>query len=318
MSQPDKINNAIQELTLEFNLVSDGDAKFRINQKMIALKTELKKLNNEQKSLAAPMQQILPDIFEGKRAIPNPLLRSALFGLVKKGKRALVKDEHIFSMSQYEIMFSGEQLDQNDLEVWDTLIFIAKKNGVDNSLRISMYELCKILKLSPTNTSYEALSKRIQRLQFGQVKITLKNKEYGGSLINDYYVDRDGDGKIVIEYNKKLAQLFIDNDFTYISADIRHLLGDTQLAKWIYNFYESHKDPFPLQIEYLQKLCRSESETKEFKRMLKSALEVVRNAYITVNNQSKWTYEINSSNYLIIYPAGKHTKQLPDNPIKKH
>ena len=66
------------------------------------------------------MQQLLPDIFEDKRAIPNCFLRGALFGMVRKGRRALVENQAIFTMSQYQVSFSGSEMDQNDLEVWDT------------------------------------------------------------------------------------------------------------------------------------------------------------------------------------------------------
>ena len=261
------------------------------------------------------MQQLLPEIFEEKRAIPNSFLRGALFGMVRKGKRALVKDAPIFSMSQYEISFSGEHLDQNDLEVWDTLIYLAKTRKVDNELRLTLYDLCKQMRMSPTKTAYETLFKRIERLQFGQVRIKANNKVFVGSLINSGYMDTNKDGKLVIEYNKKLATLFIDNDYTFISVDMRHLLGDNQLAKWLYNFYESHNKPMPFSIEFIKELCRSETEYKDFKRKLKNALEMVKKAHLTVNIKSRWSYEITKEDYILIYPKGNNHKQIKFNNL---
>ena len=104
--------------------------------------------------------------------------------------------------------------------------------------------------------------------------------------------------------------MFIDGDYTLISADIRHLLGDNQLARWLYNFYESHKQPIPFTIDFIQKLCRSESQPKEFKRLLKSSLENVKKAHLSVNHKSKWDYEITDKNYLLVYPNGKNKKQI--------
>ena len=115
---------------------------------------------------------------------------------------------------------------------------------------------------------------------------------------------------MVIEYNKKLTPLFSEEDYTLISADIRHLLGDNQLARWLYNFYESHNKPIPFAINFLQKLCRSETEPKDFKRKLKNALELVKKAHLAVNLKSKWSYEITSKDFLLIYPTGKTKKQL--------
>jgi hypothetical protein len=276
----------------------------------ILTKEKRQKAEEEAKLLGTAMQQLLPEIFEDKRAIPNCFLRGALFGMVRKGRRALVESQPIFTMSQYKVSFSGSEMDQNDLELWDTFMYLAKNRNVENELRITLYDLCQQMRLSPTKTAYEALIARTKRLKFGVVAIKTGTKEFGGSLINNYYIDTAGDGKLVVEYNKKLTPLFSEEDYTLVSADIRHLLGDNQLARWLYNFYESHNKPIPFAINFLQKLCRSETEPKDFKRKLKNALELVKKAHLAVNLKSKWSYEITSKDFLLIYPTGKTKKQL--------
>jgi hypothetical protein len=87
-------------------------------------------------------------------------------------------------------------------------------------------------------------------------------------------------------------------------------LGDNQLARWLYNFYESHKQPIPFAIDFILKLCRSDSELKGFKQKLKIALEEVKKAHLAVDLKSKWDYEITGKNYLLVYPKGKSKKQL--------
>ena len=272
-------------------------------------KEQRKKAEEDAKLLGTAMQQLLPEIFEDKRAIPNVFLRGALFGMVRKGRRALVENQPIFTMSQYKVSFSGSELDQNDLEVWDTLIYLAKERNVDSELRITLYNLCQNMRMPDNGINRKTLVSRVKRLAFGQVSIKTNGKEYFGSLIDDGYIDADGDGKLVIRYNKKLAPLFIDGDYTLISADIRHLLGDNQLARWIYNFYESHRDPIPFEINFIRKLCRSDSEPKSFKQKLKISLEEVRKAHFAVNHKSKWDYEVTVKNYLLIHPHGKPKKQ---------
>lgn len=276
----------------------------------ILTREQRKKAEDEAKMLGTAMQQLLPEIFEDKRAIPNCFLRGALFGMVRKGRRTLVENQPVFTTSQYEVSFSGAEMDQNDLELWDTLMYLSKERNVDSELRITLYDLCKQIRLSPTQTAYEALLARTKRLKFGVVVIKTGTKEFGGSLINNYYIDTNGDGKLVIEYNKKLTPLFSDGDYTLISADIRHLLGDNQLARWLYNFYESHNQPIPFDINFLKKICRSETEPKDFKRKLKNALEAVKKAHLAVNIKSKWDYEITPKNCLLVYPRGKNKNQL--------
>lgn len=279
-------------------------------RKSLITKEERQKAEDEAKLLGTAMQQLLPDIFEDRRAIPNCFLRGALFGMVRKGRRALVDNQPIFTMSQYQVSFTGHELDQNDLELWDTLMYLAKERNVDNELRISLYDLCQQMRLSFTKTAYVALGARLSRLQLGQVRIKASKKLFFGSLINNVYMEEGDHGRLVVEYNKKLTPLFTDGDYTLISVDIRHLLGDNQLARWLYNFYESHSEPIPFAIDFIQKLCRSDSEPKEFKRLLKNSLELVRKAHLSVNHKSKWDYEITNKNYLLIYPKGKTKKQL--------
>lgn len=286
------------------------DDKIQEFKKQLITKEQRQKAEDDAKLLGTAMQQLLPEIFEDKRAVPNCFLRGALFGMVRKGRRALVGDMPIFTMSQYDLTFTGYELDQNDLEVWDTLMYLAKSRGVDSELRITLYDLCQQMRLSPTKKTYDRLVARVERLQLGQVKISTKNQKFFGSLINNGFVDINGDGRLVIEYNKKLMPLFVDGDYTLISADIRHLLGDNQLARWLYNFYESHNQPIPFDIKFIRQLCRSDSELKGFKQKLKLALEIVKKANLSVNQKSKWEYELTKNDYLLVYPRGKTKKQL--------
>ena len=278
-------------------------------RKVLLTKEQRQKATEEAKLLGTAMQQLLPKIFEDKRAIPNCFFFFSLFGMVRKGRRALVGDAPIFTMSQYDLTFTGYELDQNDLELWDTLMYLAKERNVENELRITLYDLCQQMRLTYNQERGRKLEERALRLKIGTVTIKNHLQTFAGSLINNVYIDKDGDGRLVIEYNKKLAPLFTE-DYTFISADIRHLLGDNQLARWVYNFYESHKEPIPFSIDFIKKLCRSESESKEFKRLLKNALEMVKKAQVSVNLKSKWDYEITSKNRLIVYPKGKTRKQL--------
>ena len=285
-------------------------AYFEKDKQSLLIKEKRQKAEEEAKLLGTAMQQLLPEIFEDRRAIPNCFLRGALFGMVRKGRRSLVENQPIFTMSQYKVSFSGSEMDQNDLELWDTLMYLAKNRQVDTELRITLYDLCQQMRLTDAKSNYERLTTRAKRLAFGKVSIKADNKEYFGSLLDDVYIDNDGDGKLVIRYNKKLAPLFTDGDYTLISADIRHLLGDNQLARWLYNFYETHNQPLPFTIDFIQKLCRSDNSPKDFKYKLKIALEQVKKAHLAVNLKSKWDSEITKNNYLLVYPNGKTKKQL--------
>ena len=293
-------------------IMDKTEAMFDKAKKALLEKEAKQKAKEEAEFLGTAMQQLLPEIFENKRAIPNCFLRGALFGMVRKGKRALVGNMPIFTMSQYSLIFTGYELDQNDLELWDTLMYLAKNRQIDNELRLTMYDLLKQMGIQDNGTNRKALAERIKRLKTAVITLKREKQEYFGNLIDDGFIDERGDGNVVIRYNKKLAPLFIDGDYTLISIDIRHLLGDNQLARWLYNFYETHHKPLPFSIDFIQKLCRSNSTNKEFKRLIKTSLELVKKSHLAVNYKSKWDYEITNNNYVIIHPNGKtkNKKQL--------
>jgi hypothetical protein len=274
-----------------------------INKQLSQIKHEIHTHESSLKNLTMPIQQQLPEIFENRRLIPNSFLRGALFGIVKKGKRAIVKDTKIFSMSHYDISFSGEYLDQNDLELWDSLIYLAKNKHIDYELRITLYELRKFIGYSQTKSAYDAIITRAKRLKFAMVEIKKDKVAYFGSLIDDVLIDQEEDGKLVIRFNKKLVSLFSDKDYTIISQDIRKQIGDNQLARWLYNFYESHKEPIPFKIELIKNLCRSEANIYKFRSMLKEALLIVKKGYIAVGRV--FEYEIKDDTLYITKSASK-------------
>ncbi len=121
------------------------DDKIQEFKKQLITKEQRQKAEDDAKLLGTAMQQLLPEIFEDKRAVPNCFLRGALFGMVRKGRRAVVGDMPIFTMSQYDLTFTGYELDQNDLEVWDTLMYLAKSRGVDSGCFDPTPQKCKIL-----------------------------------------------------------------------------------------------------------------------------------------------------------------------------
>jgi hypothetical protein len=49
--------------------------------------------------------------------VPNSIIRSALFGIVRRGRRMYVEERKIASIVGIDIIYSGPQLDQADLDV---------------------------------------------------------------------------------------------------------------------------------------------------------------------------------------------------------
>ena len=64
----------------------------------------------------------LPPWPEPVRAVPNGFLRSALFGAIAKGRRRYIDGEQLAALDGIEIRYTGQRLDQGDLDVWESVL----------------------------------------------------------------------------------------------------------------------------------------------------------------------------------------------------
>ena len=89
----------------------------------------------------APAVQ-LPLWPEPVRGVPNGFLRSALFGAIRKGRRRFVKGERLAALDGIEIHYTGERLDQGDLDVYENSPEIASRIARAASASASATRAC--------------------------------------------------------------------------------------------------------------------------------------------------------------------------------
>ena len=80
---------------------------------------------------------------EPVRAVPNGFLRSALFGVVKKGARRYVEREQIAAVDGVQILYTGQRLDQADLDVYVSVLHAVRLQALGSQCRITSYALLK-------------------------------------------------------------------------------------------------------------------------------------------------------------------------------
>ena len=85
----------------------------------------------EQASAPAKVVQ-LPLWPEPVRAVPNGFLRSALFGAIAKGKRRYIDGEQLAALDGIEIRYTGQRLDQGDLDVILHSVHLAAQQSKQN------------------------------------------------------------------------------------------------------------------------------------------------------------------------------------------
>ncbi|MDY0137755.1 MAG: plasmid replication initiator TrfA [Thiomicrospira sp.] len=215
---------------------------------------------------------------EPVRAVPNGFLRSALFGAIRKGRRRFVKGEHLAALDGIEIHYTGERLDQGDLDVYESVLHAVRLQELGSQCRVTSYALLKLMGKSDTGKNRATLQTRIERLRANAIRMKQGRYSFIGGLVDEAYKDEETQEWVIV-LNPKLRALYGADQFTQIEWAVRHALDGHQLAQWLHGFYASHAKPFPLKIETLHRLCGSEAgEMWKFAQTLRQALDAVAEA----------------------------------------
>ena len=213
----------------------------------------------------------LPEWPESKRGTPNSFLRSALFSVNDcKRERVQLKDAVVASQKGITVAYTGEQLNQEDLTLWETLVHIAKEHPLGYACDFTAYEILKSLSLPNDGESYARLDKGIKRLAQCSVVISQGYGRFIGHLIESAFIDEDT-RHYKIDLGRKLTKLY--GESTWIDAGQRLQLRRKSLAQYLHGYYSSHKAPHPVKVETLHTLSGSGVKNMpSFKQSLKKAL----------------------------------------------
>jgi hypothetical protein len=249
-----------------------GDVLARIEQnrgrshtKALAVKTELEDEIN-----------LLPQWSDSVRRIPNFALRSALFAATNKGRRPYLERVRIKALGGIELIYTGSLLDQNDLDVWQTVLHCSRAQKMGPACRVTAYRLLMLLGKTDTGKNRAILDRQLSRMSATSLQVRVGECSYEGSLIQEVYRDHET-GAYLIRLNPRLRNLFVGDQFTDADWAIRTALRGRPLAQWLDGFYATHARPFDLKIETLHSLCGSRaSRLTDFKKDLLRALDFVK------------------------------------------
>jgi hypothetical protein len=212
---------------------------------------------------------------EEKRGTPNSFLRSALFAAVQSKDRVYMKESILFSQQGISIKYTGEQLNQEDLDVWEAISHLARQHPLGNECSFTAYSILKALELPVGGCQHQRLHSAIIRLTACAVEIRHEGRVYFGSLIESGVKD-EVTSHYTISINKKLNRLFGDNGWTAIDWQQRLLLRRKPLAQALHAYFSSHERPYPVKLATLQELTGSQNkQPSDFKRKVKAALEAL-------------------------------------------
>ena len=214
---------------------------------------------------------------EPARGIPNPVLRGALFAAVQGKNRAVFQRELLACQKGLQIRFTGIQLDQSDLDVWEQALHLARLHPLGTRCEFSVYGFLKALGRKTGKSEHEWLKNSFARLMGCGVELTnqQERKTYGGSLLE--FMRDDDSGRYVVIFNPKILT-FYEGGWTAIDWQDRQLLRGKPLALWLHGYLATHAKPYPIKIETIRSFSGSSNkELRGFKRKLIAALNELKN-----------------------------------------
>jgi hypothetical protein len=225
---------------------------------------------------------LLPAWSETKRGTPNTFLRSALFSAIQSKDRVDMKGVVLASQSGVIVTYTGEQLNQDDLTVWETLVHLAKEEPLGTICEFSTYEILKTLNLGLGGDERNRLHRIIIRLNACSVQIQHAGKTFFGSLIESGFRD-DKTQRYIIKLSQELIKLYGKTEWTGVNWQQRDLLKRKPLAMSLHGYYSSHQKPFPIKLETLQKFSGGRNKQPAgFKIKVNKALdELVKVGFLT-------------------------------------
>lgn len=236
-------------------------------------------------STGMDLQPQLPMWPRDVRGLPNAFARSALFGVanIRKGARGHLKRHPVAALKGITIQYTGEELRQDDEDVFLQILHLARTQALGESVRFSAYSMLTELGWTRNTGSYKRLADSLDRMKASAVAVTVEcasgaRENYTGSLIRAFrWRESSTDAPLrmwEILLEPEIVALFNPQSYTRLDWSLRMKLPP--LAKWLHTFYHSHETPFPCKVETLHRLTASDAaKLFQFRYKLRKALDLL-------------------------------------------
>lgn len=220
----------------------------------------------------------LPLWFEHERGTPNSFLRSALFAAIESKDRKFLKETVLASSKDVCVKYTGEQLNQEDLTIWEALVHLARRHPVGNICQFTAHGLLKSLGLHTGGAEHRRLHTTITRMIACAVEIKHDGQTYIGSLIDDAgAIDNELTKHYALRLNPNLIRLYGETRWTALNWEQRRLLRRKSLAQALHAYYSTHQRPVPVKLTTLRDYTGSRNtQLADFKRKVRNALSELR------------------------------------------
>jgi len=264
-------------------------------------------------SKALSVKKPLPMWNENERAGPNVLMRSSLFTIAPKNSKRWVavasKPREVACLGEYEISMVGEQLRQDDGDVFFAVLHLARlqaKRG--GEVQFVASEFINELGWNRDGHTYKRLKQIFRRLASTLIIVKGKNvhkdeiREAGFTMLQYDFV-REGaandGGKWRVRIPESTINLFWVSHYSRMHWDLRRHL-DSDLARFLHSLYSTFRGPLSFGVAQLQELSGSQQKRlSSFRQQLEDAHKEL----AKFGMLARWDWQDRKRNRLYIEPA---------------
>lgn len=280
--------------------------------------------NRENKIINSTQEYSAKEVFPAypadERRVPNLLVRSSLFSATETNHKRYCDNERLVmwgdkpdqSVSRWEMFYSGEQLDQHDLAVFESILYLAGSRRVGRPFRVNAKKILDGMGLkSNGGGNIRRLKQRLIRLASCELTIIDREIEAEMFLHRLYADDYPTAAEFILYQQTVFRGSLIELDdplkpysitlslgikklcehYTKLNCAVLKELSSAPLASWLYHYFASHKQSkTPMVFQYgLDTLSwlsgtslfpldeyDNESAFKRFKRTLLKSLIALR------------------------------------------
>lgn len=213
----------------------------------------------------------LPPWPEGFAGTPNAWLRGALFSAIQGKDRRFFQEVVLEAVKPVKIVYTGWQLDQSDLDVWETLVILLHFQPLGQGVTFSAHSILKMLGRDVGGQNHKWLEESFNRLSGCIARISTPRHDFLGSLMCG---SRDkATGQYSVYLHPDILRFYKDG-WTQIDWQQRQALRGKPLALWLHGWYCSHASAYDLKVETIAKLSGSRNPCmRSFKRQIATALD---------------------------------------------
>ena len=198
------------------------------------------------------------------RAMPNDLARAALFTTRNKKTPREVRQQHVIFHVNKDVLitYTGIELRADDDElVWQQVLEYAKRSPVGTPVSFTFYELCTDLGWPINGRYYDKAEECLTRLQATAMQFSSGRigRLESVSLIHRFRVLDRGKktSRCQVEIDEEMVVLFAGDHYSKFVWEKYRELSPT--ARRMFDYFVSHKEPFPLKLETFRLMCGSDS-----------------------------------------------------------